>query len=156
MFCLNIELSHSAFVVGILTRTTAGLRGAVHHSPPEPMENSYVCDNQEASLCCQEQQDRRHTQTGCHASVVAKRQKNPGSVYRRISPQRIMLARYCSLYGPELSSWSRSSPCSCRRSRKMMSRLQQRCCGVGRCSHYLSILLFERSRQTKDAAQCRT
>lgn len=77
-----------------------------------------------------EQQHWHCTQTGCHAPVVAKRQKNPGSVFRRISPQRIMLARYCSLYGPGLSSWSRSSPCSCSRSRTRMSRPQQRRHGV--------------------------
>lgn len=42
VFGLNIELWHSASVVGILTRTTAGLRGAARHSPPDRMYSSYV------------------------------------------------------------------------------------------------------------------
>lgn len=51
-------------------------------------------------------------QTGCRAPLVARRQKNPGSWLRRVSPHRIISARYRSLYGPGPSSWSRSRPCS--------------------------------------------
>lgn len=65
-----------------------------------------------------------------------------------------MSARYCSLYGPGLSSWSRSSPCSCRRNGMRMNRPRQHHRGLGGRSPYLGILLFERSRQTQDAAQC--
>lgn len=108
VFLQNFELWHSESVEGTLTRTTADLTIVVHHSPPGQSENSLLSASLGAfnglggrSINRPDKQSdisgQSRTHTGCQAPLVARRQKNPGSWHRRLSPQRIMSALYCSL-----------------------------------------------------------